>query len=281
MLQCIALVRKWFKMFFGKKKEQVKATDKLLLLLQNDTYDVNSVTSCYINAIHEIIASTNDYDAVEVKKKELYNKIYGSRHGIEWFTQSCIAYFESIKDKEEIEAIAEQCDIYLSLYWFFYEYDPEGISVLKQRMDELVSPALRRFYEKNFNIDVYTGMVLDEEVEEENAYKHHFYKASFAYNQGKGDLELSIREWRTFLNELYFILGSRPRVVFDFAREVVEHQKLFMFLVYAMKIEKMDRIRNSAMHAEGTPLRMVLSKVVNAVYAIDEEYGMLLKRYYA
>lgn len=268
-------------MLFFKKKEKIPMRDQLLALLREETYVESNVTSCYIKAYNEIVESTSEYDLVEEKKAALFKDIYMTRHGLEWFTTCCINYLQQIKNVEDIDTIAETCDKYLSLYWYIYEFDCEAITGLVTKFEELVTPALRRFYEKNFNTNIYTGDILDEELEEENAYKQHFYKASFAYNQGNGDLELSIREWRTFLNDLYFTIGTRPRIVYDFAREVVEHQKLFVFLVYALKIEKIDRFRNADTHAEGTPLRTVLNKVVNAVYAIDEDYGMLLKRYYA
>ena len=269
------------RMFFFKKKEKISMKDQLLTLLKEDTFEESKVTTYYIKAYNEIIESTSEYDLVEEKKSALFKEIYMTRHGLEWFTMSCIKYLESIKNIEDIEMIAETCDKYLSLYWYLYEFDREAITGLVSKFEELVTPSLRRFYEKNFNTDIYTGDIIDEELEEENAYKQHFYKASFAYNHGNGDLELSIREWRTFLNDLYFTIGTRPRIVYDFAREVVAHQKLFVFLVYALKIEKIDRFRNADTHAEGTPLRTVLSKVVNAVYAIDEDYGMILKKYYA
>lgn len=281
MIQFEPLIREVSFMLFGKKKEKVKATDTLLQLLNADKFEESKVTLAYISAMHEITNSSCGFDEVEEQKRELYKKIYASRLGVEWFTQGCINYFNRIKDMEELDSIVEKNELCLNLYWYLLEYDPEGFETLKRKVEEIITPTLRRYYERNFNVDIYTGEIIDKELEEENAYKEHFYKASFAYNQGKGDMELSIREWRTFLNDLYYTLGTRPRVVFDFAREVVEHQKLFIFLVYAIKIEKMDRNHNAAIHAEGTPLRTVLNKVVNAVYAIDEEYGLLLKRYYA
>lgn len=268
--------------FFGnrKKKEKVRAEEVLLQQLSADTYNQEQVSKLYIQAVRDIVAVNNDYDIVEDQKDELYKKIYASRHGLSWFSQACVNYVESVKNVTEVANIAEELDRYLSFYWYLCEKDPQGVVGLSSKLEEVISPSIRRFYEKSLNVDVYTGSVFDEELEEDNTYKKHFYKASFAYNQGKGDLELSIREWRTFLNELYFAIGTRPRIVYDFAREVVAHQRMFMFLAYAMRVEKMDRARNASSHAEGTPLQVVLSKVINAVYAIDEEYGMLLKQYY-
>lgn len=268
--------------FFKKKKEEpVNLSQQLVDVLGNDTYDVKTATNIYLRAVDDIVKNSKSFEEVEFGRNQLYMKIYASRHGIEWFSRACSEFFKSIQSIEDISSVAEQLDAFLGAYWFYVGYDKEAFTGLITCLEKDISPLIRRYYEKTFNIDIYTGQVYDKELEEKNAFKEHFYRASYAYNQGKGDLELSMKEWRYFLMELAATLEQRPRAIYDFAREVCEHQKLFMFVAYAMKAEKFDKIHNSHSHAEGGALDTILKKITNAIYATNEDYGIFLKKYYA
>ncbi|MBR3839727.1 MAG: hypothetical protein IKM20_01145 [Erysipelotrichales bacterium] len=267
--------------FFKKKEEPISKTQQLMNALGAEVLNKELATKLYLACIDEVIRNSKSFDEVENGRNQIYIKIYAARHGIKWFSEACSEYFKDIQGITEIDDEAEVLDAFLGGYWFFIRYDKEAFSGLIACLEKDVSPLVRRYYEKTFNIDIYTGEVFDPELEEKNAFKEHFYRASYAYNQGQGDLELSMKEWRYFLMELAKTLESRPRAIYDFASEVCEHQKLFMFVAYAMKAERFDKMHNAAAHVEGGALDTVLKKITNAVYATNEDYGIFLKRYYA
>ncbi len=266
---------------FGKSKKEVKSKSQLLMeALNGETYKMNEVNRLYIESVDDAIRRAKRFEQVDVNRNGLYVGIYSTRWGKEWFSKSCSDYFKSLKGIEDVELQKDMIDAYLGAYWFFLRYDKQAFTGLIDCLERDIPPLVRRYYEREFNIDIYTGTIYDKELEEANQYKEHFYRASFAYNQGKGDLELSMREWRFFLNEFAAVLEERPRAIYDFAKEVCAHQKLFMFVAYAMRAENFDKLHNTTEHAEGGRLDLLLKKINNAIYATNEDYGIFLKRYY-
>lgn len=266
---------------FFKKKEKISKEQQFFNILDEQPIDYHKAFRLFIESVGEIMDSASDFGMVDQNRSRFYMRIFNTYKGIEWFTKSCIDYFESIQAINDVKSEGERLDAYLSAYWFFLQYDADAVSTLTMALERKIPAVVRRYYEKTFNIDIYTGKVYDVEIEAKNAYKEHFYRASYAYNQGKGDLDLSMQEWRHFLIDLAATIESRPRAIYDFAREVCEHQKLFMFIVFAVKTERFNKLKNAEIYAEGGALDTIIKKIMNAIYATNEDYGLFLKRYYA
>ena len=138
--------------FFKKKEEPISKTQQLMNALGAEVLNKELATKLYLACIDEVIRNSKSFDEVENGRNQIYIKIYAARHGIKWFSEACSEYFKDIQGITEIDDEAEVLDAFLGGYWFFIRYDKEAFSGLIACLEKDVSPLVRRYYEKTFNI---------------------------------------------------------------------------------------------------------------------------------
>lgn len=260
-----------------KKKGRITPREDLLKILSADKLDVKEACHQFLLADAVIIRNTNEFNNINERRRDFHEEIGKSKLGKQWFQISFEEYIKSLRKVKHFENQLVKLDAYLSLYWYLCEQYPMFMEPVIEMYRKELDPRIRRYYEKIYNIDIFTGTVYDPEIERINAWKEHFYKASFAFHEGKGDIEVCMREWRTFLTDFMNQLSERPRLIYDFAKEVVKYQKLFHFFTYAVKTERM----NQANSDENSYIDTLISKMINAIYAVDEQHGTILRQLYA
>lgn len=260
-----------------KKKSRITPREDLMKILSADTLNIPEACHSFFLADAVIIRNTDEFNHINERRRDFHEDIGKSKHGKQWFQQAFEQYIKSLKTIKHFDTQLVKLDAYLSLYWYLCTQYPTFMEPVIEMYTNEIDPRIRRYYEKVYNIDIFTGLIYDAEVEKNNAWKEHFYKASFAFHEGKGDIDISMREWRTFLKEFMDHLSDRPRLIYDFAKEVVMYQKLFHFFTYAIKTEKMNLRRNDEIPYIDT----LIAKMINAIYAVDEQHGNILRRLYA
>lgn len=266
-------------MHYFKKKSKFTPREDLLEILNTTTLHEAKATQNFLIADASIVRNTEVFDKINQSREFFHEEIAKTKHGKVWFKSTFEKYLIHLKRIKSFEGELVNLDAYLSLYWFLSRHYPIFMESVVAKCQTEMDPRIRRYYEKTYNIDVFTGQIFDYEVELSNVWKEHFYKASFAFHEGKGNIEISLQEWRTFLKDFVQHLSERPRLVYDFAKEIVAYQKLFQFLSYVVRMEGMKR-KAILGRDENSSVDELIRKIINAVYAVDETHGIILKRLY-
>lgn len=266
-------------MFSFKKKMEFTPREDLMNALNAELLKTEDVSQYFLQADANIVRNTQEFNKINEVRRHFHEEIGKTKHGKQWFKIVFAQYLKRLTTLLAFDTEMIRLDAYLSLYWYLCTQYPVSMEPMIEMCKESMDPRLRRYYEKTYNIDIFTGRIFDMEVEKNNAWKEHFYKASFAFHEGKGNLEISIQEWRTFIKEFMDHLSNRPRLIYDFAKEIVAYQKLFHFFSYVVRIEKLNQ-KHDRIAEEHSYIDILLVKMINAVYAVDEEHGMILKKLY-
>ena len=269
-----------WKKLFRKEKPKQNPLELFLTGLEEERLKTHELTVSFILADEMILKNIAEYDQISKIRRKFHEQIGMSKQGRPWFQETFLPYVNHLKKMSNWETQLPRLDVFLSLYWYFCEQYPSFIAPIQEEFETLLDPRIRRYYEKVFNVDIYTGKIYDEETEMNNAWKQHFYKASFAFQDGKGNIDISMQEWRKFIAEFHETLASRPRLIYDFAKEIVEYQKLFYFFSYVVRMERVNQLKSVLLGNKDGTMDKLIYKVINAVYAVDEERGQLLRKLY-